>query len=285
MSRIFHVNGAWVAEEAAQVSVLDRGFLFADAVYEVTAVLDGRLVDLDGHLARLGRSLAALGMALPAPEAELADLHREAVARNGLTEGMVYLQVTRGVAERDFLIRPGAAPGIVLFTQSRALVESPAARTGIRVVSRPDLRWGRRDIKTVQLLAASLAKSEAVAAGADDAWLVEADGTVTEGSSSNAWILTAEEVLVTRALSPAILPGITRAAVLKLAGETGLRREVRAFSIAEARTAREAFVTAASSFVLPVISIDGAVIGEGSPGPVTRRLRELYIAEARAMAV
>lgn len=285
MSRIFHVNGAWVAEEAAQVSVLDRGFLFADAVYEVTAVLDGRLVDLDGHLARLGRSLAALGMALPAPEAELADLHREAVARNGLTEGMVYLQVTRGVAERDFLIRPGAAPGIVLFTQSRALVESPAARTGIRVVSRPDLRWGRRDIKTVQLLAASLAKSEAVAAGADDAWLVEADGTVTEGSSSNAWILTAEEVLVTRALSPAILPGITRAAVLKLAGETGLRLEVRAFSIAEARTAREAFVTAASSFVLPVISIDGAVIGEGSPGPVTRRLRELYIAEARAMAV
>lgn len=285
MSRIFHVNGAWVAEEAAQVSVLDRGFLFADAVYEVTAVLDGRLVDVDGHLARLGRSLAALGMALPAPEAELADLHREAVARNGLTEGMVYLQVTRGVAERDFLIRPGAAPGIVLFTQSRALVESPAARTGIRVVSRPDLRWGRRDIKTVQLLAASLAKSEAVAAGADDAWLVEADGTVTEGSSSNAWILTAEEVLVTRALSPAILPGITRAAVLKLAGETGLRLEVRAFSIAEARTAREAFVTAASSFVLPVISIDGAVIGEGSPGPVTRRLRELYIAEARAMAV
>ena len=285
MSRIFHVNGAWVAQEAAQVSVLDRGFLFADAVYEVTAVLDGRLVDLDGHLARLGRSLAALGMALPAPEAELADLHREAVARNGLTEGMVYLQVTRGVAERDFLIRPGAAPGIVLFTQSRALVESPAARTGIRVVSRPDLRWGRRDIKTVQLLAASLAKSEAVAAGADDAWLVEADGTVTEGSSSNAWILTAEEVLVTRALSPAILPGITRAAVLKLAGETGLRLEVRAFSIAEARTAREAFVTAASSFVLPVISIDGAVIGEGSPGPVTRRLRELYIAEARAMAV
>ena len=285
MSRIFHVNGAWVAEEAAQVSVLDRGFLFADAVYEVTAVLEGRLVDLDGHLARLGRSLAALGMALPAPEAELANLHREAVARNGLTEGMVYLQVTRGVAERDFLIRPGAAPGIVLFTQSRALVESPAARTGIRVVSRPDLRWGRRDIKTVQLLAASLAKSEAVAAGADDAWLVEADGTVTEGSSSNAWILTAEEVLVTRALSPAILPGITRAAVLKLAGETGLRLEVRAFSIAEARTAREAFVTAASSFVLPVISIDGAVIGEGSPGPVTRRLRELYIAEARAMAV
>lgn len=285
MSRIFHVNGAWVAEEAAQVSVLDRGFLFADAVYEVTAVLDGRLVDVDGHLARLGRSLAALGMALPAPEAELAELHREAVARNGLTEGMVYLQVTRGVAERDFLIRPGAAPGIVLFTQSRALVESPAARTGIRVVSRPDLRWGRRDIKTVQLLAASLAKSEAVAAGADDAWLVEPDGTVTEGSSSNAWILTAEEVLVTRALSPAILPGITRAAVLKLAGETGLRLEVRAFSIAEARTAREAFVTAASSFVLPVISIDGAVIGEGSPGPVTRRLRELYIAEARAMAV
>lgn len=285
MSRIFHVNGAWVAEEAAQVSVLDRGFLFADAVYEVTAVLDGRLVDLDGHLARLGRSLAALGMALPAQEAELADLHREAVARNGLTEGMVYLQVTRGVAERDFLIRPGAAPGIVLFTQSRALVESPAARTGIRVVSRPDLRWGRRDIKTVQLLAASLAKSEAVAAGADDAWLVEADGTVTEGSSSNAWILTAEGVLVTRALSPAILPGITRAAVLKLAGETGLRLEVRAFSIAEACTAREAFATAASSFVLPVISIDGAVIGEGSPGPVTRRLRELYIAEARAMAV
>lgn len=285
MSRIFHVNGAWVAEEAAQVSVLDRGFLFADAVYEVTAVLDGRLVDLAGHLARLGRSLEALGMALPAPEAVLADLHREIVARNALAEGMVYLQVTRGVAERDFLIRPGAAPGIVLFTQSRALIESPAAQAGIRVVSRPDLRWGRRDIKTVQLLAASLAKSEAVAMGADDAWLVEADGTVTEGSSSNAWILTAEDVLVTRALSPAILPGITRAAVLKLAGETGLRLEVRTFSIDEARAAREAFVTAASSFVMPVVEIDGAVLGDGSPGPVARRLRDLYIAEARATAV
>lgn len=285
MSRVFHVNGAWVAEEAAQVSVLDRGFLFADAVYEVTAVLDGRLVDLDGHMARLARSLAALGMAMPAPEAVLAGLHREAVARNALTEGMVYLQVTRGVAERDFLIRPGAAPGIVLFTQSRALIDSPAARTGIRVVSRPDLRWGRRDIKTVQLLAASLAKSEAVAAGADDAWLVEADGMVTEGSSSNAWILTAEGVLVTRALSPAILPGITRAAVLKLAGETGLRLEIRAFSIEEARAAREAFVTAASSFVLPVVTIDGATLGDGSPGPVARRLRDLYIAEARATAV
>lgn len=284
MSRVFYVNGAWVAEEAAQVSVLDRGFLFADAVYEVTAVLDGRLVDLEGHLARLGRSLAALGMDPPVPAAGLAGLHREAVARNDLREGMVYLQVTRGVAERDFLIRPGAAPGIVLFTQARALVESPAARTGIRVVSRPDLRWGRRDIKTVQLLAASLAKSEAVAAGADDAWLVEADGSVTEGSSSNAWILTAERVLVTRALSPAILPGITRAAVLKLAGEAGLRLEIRAFSIEEACAAHEAFVTAASSFVLPVVAIDGAVIGDGSPGPVARRLRDLYIAEARATA-
>lgn len=285
MSRVFHVNGTWVAEEAATISVLDRGFLFADAVYEVTAVLDGRLVDLDGHIARLTRSLAALGMPMPAPEATVIDLHREAVRRNGLREGMVYLQVTRGVAERDFLIPDGTAPGIVLFTQARPLIESPAARVGLRVVSRPDLRWGRRDIKTVQLLAASLAKSEAVAAGADDAWLVEADGMVTEGSSSNAWILTAEGVLVTRDLSPAILPGITRTAVLKLARETGLHLEVRAFSLGEARAAQEAFVTAASSFVMPVISIDGSPLGDGTPGPVVRRLRELYIAEARATAV
>lgn len=283
MSRIFHVNGAWVAEEAAQVSVLDRGFLFADAVYEVTAVLEGRLVDLDGHLARLGRSLAALGMALPAPEAELADLHREAVARNGLTEGMVYLQVTRGVAERDFLIRPGAAPGIVLFTQSRALVESPAARTGIRVVSRPDLRWGRRDIKTVQLLASSMTKMAARAAGADDAWMVE-DGFVTEGTSSNAYLVLEDGAVVTRPLSHAILSGITRGALIAYANEAGVLIHERPFTPEEARGAAEAFMTAASAFVTPVVEIDGVRLGDGTPGPVTRRLRELYLAEARRRA-
>lgn len=285
MTRIVHVNGAWLPEAEACISVFDRGFLFADAVYEVTAVLDGRLVDFAGHMARLRRSLAALGMAGPVDEAALLALHREAVARNALAEGLVYLQVTRGAADRDFAFPPaGTAPGLVLFTQAKALVANPAAETGIRVVTRPDLRWGRVDIKTVQLLAPSLAKMEARAAGADDAWLVR-DGLVTEGTSSNAWIVTRAGRLVTRDLSPAILPGITRAALLRIAAEAQLGVEERAFAPEEARAAAEAFVTAASAFVLPVTAIDGVPLGDGSPGPVARRLRALYIAEARRAAV
>jgi len=278
------VNGAWLPEEAAKVSVFDRGFLFADGVYEVTSVLEGRLVDFDGHLARLHRSLGELEMPSPATDADLLAIHRELVGRNGLAEGIVYLQVTRGAADRDFVWPEAPEPSLVLFTQTMALVDTARAREGIRVISVPDIRWRRRDIKTVQLLAPSISKMLARKAGKDDAWMVE-DGLVTEGTSSNAYILTRDGVLVTRELSHAILHGITRAAVLALAREGQVRIEERAFGIDEARGATEAFVTAASAFVTPVVEIDGQPVGDGRPGPVTRRLRELYLAEARRRAI
>jgi D-alanine transaminase len=283
MSRIVYVNGDYLPEEAAKISVFDRGFLFADGVYEVTSVLDGRLVDFPGHLARLHRSLGELEMPAPVADAELEGIHRELVARNGLVEGLVYLQVTRGPAERDFAYPPEPRPSLVMFTQARALADTPGARNGIRVITVPDIRWARRDIKTVQLLAPSMCKMLARKAGCDDAWLVE-DGYVTEGTSNNAWIVTPAGAIVTRDLSNAILHGITRAAVLAYGREAQMRFEERPFTPEEARGAAEAFVTAASAFVTPVVEIDGATLGDGRPGPVTTRLRELYLAESRARA-
>lgn len=283
MSRIVYVNGTYVPEEEAKISVFDRGFLFADAVYEVTAVLDGRLVDFGGHMARLRRSLGALEMSAPVDEAALEAIHRELVARNGLVEGVIYLQVTRGAADRDFVYPVGVASSLVMFTQARSLADAASARDGIKVIGVPDIRWGRRDIKTVQLLAPSMCKMMAKAAGKDDAWMVE-DGFVTEGTSNNAYVVTRDGVIVTRDLSAAILHGITRAAVLRLAGEAQMRIEERAFTLAEAREAAEAFITSASSFVTPVVEIDGVVIGDGRPGPVAARLREIYLAESRARA-
>ncbi len=283
MSRIVHVNGAYLPEEAAKISVFDRGFLFADGVYEVTSVLDGRLVDFPAHLARLHRSLDALEMPAPVDDAALEQVHRELVARNALDEGMIYLQVTRGAADRDFAWPAAPVPSLVLFTQARALVDTAAAREGIRVLAVPDIRWARRDIKTVQLLAPSMCKMLARKANCDDAWMVE-DGLVTEGTSNNAWIVSRDGTLVTRDLSDAILHGITRAAVIAYAREAQIRVEERAFSLAEAQGAAEAFVTAASAFVTPVVEIDGVVLGDGRPGPVSRRLREIYVAESRARA-
>ena len=282
MSRIVYVNGAYLPEEEATVSVFDRGFLFADGVYEVTSVLDGKLVDFAGHAARLRRSLAELDMAAPASEAELLEIHRELVARNGLEEGLIYLQVTRGAADRDFGWPEGLAPTLVLFTQSKRLLDSPAADTGITVISIPDRRWGRRDIKTVQLLYPAMGKMMAKAAGADDAWMVE-DGAVTEGTSNNAYIVTGGRI-VTRHLGEEILHGITRAAVLKFAREAQMEVEERPFTLAEAQAADEAFVTSASTFVTPVVEIDGVHVGGGAPGPVARRLREIYLDESRKAA-
>jgi D-alanine transaminase len=284
MSRIVYVNGDYVPEEEARVSIFDRGFLFADAVYEVTTVLDGKLVDFPGHMARLARSLDELDMAHPADDATLLGIHREMMARNGLTEGLIYLQVTRGAADRDFLYPEAAEPTLVLFTQEKPLVDTPAARAGISVITLPDRRWARRDIKTVQLLYPSMAKMAAKRAGAGDAWMVE-DGKVTEGTSNNAWIVTRDGRLVTRDLSPAILAGITRAAVMRYAREAQMTVEERAFTPEEAREAAEAFVTSASTFVLPVVAIDGATLGDGRPGPVAQRLRALYIEESRKAAL
>ena len=284
MGRTVYVNGEFVPEEAARISVFDRGFLFADGIYEVTAVLEGRLIDFPGHLRRMHRSLGELDMPAPVGDAEHESLHRELVARNGLEEGLVYLQITRGAADRDFAWPAEPEPSLVMFTQARGLENSLAGREGIRVISVPDIRWGRRDIKTVQLLAPSMCKMMARRAGKDDAWMIE-DGLVTEGTSNNAWIVTGDGALVTRDLSNAILHGITRAAVLAYAREAQMRVEERAFSLDEAKAAAEAFVTAASSFVTPVVEIDGIAIGSGKPGPVTRRLREIYLSESRRQAI
>ena len=284
MSRTVYVNGEWLAEEEAKISVFDRAFLMADGVYEVTSVLDSKLCEYNGHVARLHRSLDELDIPAPCSDDELLEVHRELVRRNNLVEGTIYLQVTRGEQDRDFAWGADLKPGIVLFTQERNLSESPVAAKGIRVIAIEDLRWQRRDIKTVQLLYPSLAKMEAKAAGKDDAWMVE-DGHVTEGTSNNAYIVTADGTIVTRNLSNSILHGITRSSVLKLAAEAQMKVEERPFTIEEAQTAKEAFMTAASSFVTPVVEIDGVPLGDGSPGTLTQRLREIYIENARATAI
>ena len=284
MSRIVYVNGRFVPETEAHVSVFDRGFLFGDGVYEVSSVLGGGLVDNAAHLARLERSLGELAMASPASPDEIVQAQKELIARNGLEEGVVYLQITRGPADRDFAYPSEPEPTLVMFTQKKSLVDNPQAALGITVVTMPDLRWRRRDIKTVGLLAASMAKQAALDAGADDAWMVE-DGFVTEGTANNTWIVTAEGVVVTRHLGNEILHGITRAVVLQLARERQIAIEERPFTLEEAKGAAEAFITSASTFVLPVIGIDGETVGDGTPGPITRRLREIYIESARANAV
>ncbi len=283
MERIVYVNGDYLPEVDAKISVFDRGFLMADGVYEVTSVLDGKLVDFDGHVKRLMRSLRELDMKAPCTEEELLEIHRELVKRNAVTEGLVYLQVTRGVAERDFAYPKDAKPTLVMFTQAKSLIDNPVAKQGIKVISIDDIRWGRRDIKTVQLLYPSMGKMMAKAAGADDAWMVE-DGKVTEGTSNNAYIVKNGKI-ITRQLSHEILHGITRAAVLRFAKEAQMDVEERAFTIDEAKAADEAFFTSASAFVMPVVEVDGATLGDGKPGPVTMRLREIYLEEARKAAV
>lgn len=284
MSRIVYVNGSYLPEEEAKVSIFDRGYLMADGVYEVTSVLDGRLVDFAAHMRRLRRSLSELRIPSPATDDELLAIHRELLTRNRLDEGLVYLQVTRGTHDRDFAWPDGLTPNLVMFTQVKALEDAEGPKRGFRVISVPDLRWKRRDIKTIQLLYPSLAKMQAKAAGKDDAWMVE-EGFVTEGTSNNAYIVTKEGTIVTRNLSEDILHGITRGAVLELAREQGLAVEERPFTIAEAQAAAEAFITAASTFVCPVVEIDGVTLGDGRPGPVATRLREIYLDHARRTAI
>jgi D-alanine transaminase len=283
MSRIVFLNGAFMPYEEARIPIMDRGFLFADGIYEVSAVLGGRLVDSDAHLARLESSLSEIRISNPYSAAEWTRLCEELVRRNGLNEGLVYMQVTRGVAERDFAFPKDAKPTVMMFTQAKNILASPAAETGVAIVTVPDLRWKRRDIKSVALLAQVLAKQAAAEAGVYEAWMVE-DGFVTEGSSSTAFIITSDRRIVTRPLSNAILPGITRRAVLELAAENGLSVEERLFSLEEAHAAAEAFLTSASSFVMPIVAIDGRAVANGKPGALTRRLRALYLAMAGAPA-
>lgn len=286
MTRTVYLNGDYLPETEARVSVFDRGFLMADGVYEVTSVLDGKLIDFAGHCVRLARSLSELEMKNPHSDAEWLAIHRELVARNGIVDGMVYLQVTRGnPGDRDFAYPgPETEPTVVLFTQSKpGLAENPAAKTGWKVISIPDIRWGRRDIKTVQLLYPSMGKMAAKKAGVDDSWFVE-EGVVTEGTSNNAYIVKGNKI-ITRQLSNDILHGITRAAVLRFALEAQMEVEERPFTIAEAQGADEAFITSASAFVMPVVEVDGKAVGAGKPGTVVTRLREIYLDEMRKAAV
>ena len=287
MTRTVYVNGDYLPEDQARVSIFDRAFLMADGVYEVTSVLGGKLIDFDGHLKRLARSLGELEIRNPLSDEEWLAIHRELVTVNEITDGMIYLQVTRGApGDRDFAWPDPetCAPTVVLFTQSKpGLAESPAAKIGMKVISIPDVRWGRRDIKTVQLLYPSMGKMMAKKAGCDDAWLVE-DGFVTEGTSNNTYIVKGNAI-ITRELSHDILHGITRAAVLRFAREAQMEVIERPFTIAEAQAADEAFITSASAFVMPVVEIDGVALGDGKPGKVAARMREIYLDEMRKAAI
>ncbi|ASM74270.1 D-alanine aminotransferase [Pseudosulfitobacter pseudonitzschiae] len=285
--RTVYVNGDYLSEDEAKVSIFDRGFLMADGVYEVTSVLDGKLIDFDGHAVRLQRSLDELDMKNPISKEDLLEVHRELVRVNEINEGMIYLQITRGApSDRDFAFPdPETVPcTVVLFTQNKpGLAANPVAQKGIKVISIEDIRWGRRDIKTVQLLYPSMGKMMAKAAGVDDAWMVK-EGYVTEGTSNNAYIVKGGKI-ITRPKTNDILHGITRAAVLRFAEEAQMTVEERNFTIEEAQDADEAFITSASAFVMPVVEIDGAQIGDGKPGSVAPRLREIYLEESRKVAI
>ena len=275
MSRIAYVNGRYLPHRQAAVSIEDRGFQFADGVYEVCEVRGGRLVDERRHMARLDRSLRELRMARPMPASALSIVLRETVRRNRVRDGIVYVQVTRGAAPRDFPFPPEGTPSTIVVTaraQDPSRLERLAAE-GIAVVTAPDIRWKRVDIKSVALLPNVLAKQAARDRGAREAWLVDGEGKVTEGGSSNAWIITADGVLITRPLGNDILPGITRSVVMDVLAAAGLRLEERAFTVEEAWAAREAFVTSASQIVMPVVRIDGRPVGSGRPGPISQRLR------------
>jgi D-alanine transaminase len=284
MSRIVFLNGSFLPLEEAKVPFMDRGFLFGDGVYEGIGVLSGRLIDNEAHLERLERSLREVRIQNPYSRAEWTSFEEELVRRNGMTEGFLYFQVTRGVAERDFFFPQDTKPTVAMFTQAKSIVHAPVAENGISVITVPDLRWERRDIKSISLLAQVLAKQAAKEAGAQEAWMVE-DGFVTEGGSSSAFIITKAGSIVVRPLSHAILPGITRKSLLELSREAGIVLEERRFTVEEAYDAAEAFLTSASNFVVPVVTVDGRPIGNGKPGPLTQRLRQLYLTMATAPAM
>ena len=283
MSRIAYVNGLYTRHAEACVHIEDRGYQFADGVYEVWAVFGGRLADAEGHFIRLDRSLAELKIPAPMSLAALKRVLQETIRRNRVADGMVYLQITRGVARRDHAFPvPEVSPSVVVTARSIDYVAAEAkAAHGVAVVTTPDIRWGRCDIKSVSLLPNVLAKQAAREQGAYEAWLVDKDGLVTEGSSTNAWIVDDQGRLRTRDLNANILRGITRTSLMALAQELQIQVIETPFTVEEAKSASEAFITAASAFVTPVVSIDGAPVGSGRPGPVARRLRELYLAQTR----
>ncbi|MBE0578766.1 D-amino-acid transaminase [Devosia sp.] len=282
MSCVAFLNGRLIPFEDAKVPITDRGFTFGDGVYEVTAVLDGRLVDNLAHLTRLFRSLAELSIPNPYSREQWTVLQRELIAENDLDQGVVYLQVTRGASERDFAVpSPALLPTTVMFTQVKDIVGSINARNGVRAVTTAEFRWQRRDIKSIALTAAVMAKRFAADEGAQEVWFHE-DGVLTEGGSSNIFMVPAGGALVTRPVSNALLGGITRQSVLEIARSLDLTVEERAFALEEVNSAREAFTTSASTFLVPVISVDGHPIADGKPGPVTQKLQALYVELARS---
>ena len=283
--RIVFVNDEFINETKAKVSIFDRGFLFADAVYEVTAIIDGKILEWNGHIKRLKRSLNELDIKMPIETNELLDIHYKLIEKNNLIEGLIYLQISRGEDDRSFdYPDSNVKPTIVLFTQVKSLQESSLSKNGMKVISVPDIRWARRDIKTVQLLAPSMCKMMAKKSNKDDAWMVQ-DGFVTEGTSNNAHIITKDNVLVTRNLSNDILAGVTRRSILKYAKEAQIKVEERPFTIEEAKNASEAFVSSATTFIGPVVEIDNKIIGNGKPGKQSLRLREIYIGESMKEAL
>ncbi len=285
MPRIAYVNGAYGPLRDAAISIEDRGFLFADSVYEVWSVFDGQLGDLDGHLNRLERSLRELQIAMPMPRQSLVTVLNEVIRRNRILEGMVYLQVSRGAAPRDHVFPVGVKPGIVI--TARPVDREAAAQKaehGIKAISAPDIRWGRCDIKTTGLLPNVLGKQAAKALGAGEVIFVDKDGLVTEGGSTNVYMVGNDGVIRTRSLSANILPGVTRLNLLSVIAESGLDIREEAFSLEEAKRAREVFVSAATSLVMPVVAIDGTPIGNGAPGLVATALRDAYIERARRTA-
>lgn len=278
--RFAHVNGRLVPFEQASVPITDRGFLFADSIYEVTAVLDGAFLDLAGHMARLDRSLREIDIPNPHDAATWTRLMAELARADGLVEGLVYLQVTRGSQDRDFVSPPDLVPNVVMFTQEKALRVTAAASKGVSVITVPDLRWARRDVKSTGLLAQVLAKRAAKAAGAQEAWMVEEGGVVTEGASWTAFIVTPQGELVTRPLSNAVLPGVTRDTMMRVAAKHGLRVVERTFTVAQALKAREVFLTSAGTILSPIVAIDGTPVANGHPGQVARDLRAAYLEDA-----
>lgn len=283
MSRTVYVNGEYLDEGVARISIFDRGFLFADGIYEVVAVMDGKLIDFPGHMSRLRRSLREINIPEPMSEGGFLEVIRKVVSENSLDEGLVYMEVTRGTAERDFVYSADLEPTVVMFSQVKPLVENQASRDGVRLKSVPDLRWARRDIKSVGLLAQVLAKQAARVAGAYEALMIK-DGRVTEGGSSSAYIIK-DGVVITHPLSNDILPGITRASLLDLVRAREISLDERPFTLEEAYAADEAFITAASTYVCPVVAIDDRAIGDGSVGPLVRKLQQVYLDNARATAV
>lgn len=282
MTNTVFVNGSYVPKQEATISVFDRGFIFGDGVYEVVPVIAGKMVDKAYFIERLARSLGELEIEWPCSRDDVLAMLNELISRNALIEGMVYLQITRGIADRDFAFPADITSSIVAFSSELTLIDNPAARTGIPVMTTPDLRWKRRDIKSVNLLGQVLAKQNAVTRGGKEGWMIE-NGVITEGVSSSAYIVK-DQVIITRPLSNEILPGIRRRTLLELCEKEGITLEQRLFTLDEALAADEAFISSATTIVLPVVSIDGSTIGTGEPGPITQKLRALYLARLKAEA-